>query len=226
MYIKSVYGEKSIDYVILLNAITIVYKSKPYTIDKLAERANVSLSTVSRFITKYGFKNYKAFCHYLTANITSIKKEKFWLYEVTDNSYDKSTVDKLYELIMESIEIIIIGYPIPQSLYFLQPILESTNKRIKISSSMRDQAEILKYSNASTTLIVLDYGYNDHVLSQMFADISYRNIILFSGNVRDNLKGELFKLPKNSLDESLIYLNNLFQDCVRKLKISKLSELG
>ena len=143
-------------------------------IKTIANKAHTSVSTISRFVRRYGFESFGDFVGYFKLEKTLVEFDE----RISDSEeflFENSNINELvheirklntgidlssmFETILSSKKVMFIGNPVPQSSYFLQTELEKRGISTYNVFSLIEQLEHLNSINKDELIFLFNYGY-------------------------------------------------------------------
>ena len=106
LYLKTYNKKGSIESNISEAVLDMVFSDEDINIKNVAQRANVSMASISAFVRKLGYNNFKS----LTGDLRNIKNE--YSYRVIEDKKEYTSTDDLFEQLEKSEEQIFEAYEI------------------------------------------------------------------------------------------------------------------
>lgn len=197
--IKSCYGTENSDYTIASSIASLLQQNKKCTQQEVISMAHVSLSSLIRFVYRFGFDNYKDFINYSKCNDLDAEDITYSYEKAIDVVFERERVildlvnkqkDKicsLVELIKKAKKVVFIGYPLPQNVCSLQVKLSDYNIDSYAYLMVNYQKDILSKVNIDDVIIIFDYSQYSIRLEKLFTNIN-KNCHICAITVK-NIKG-------------------------------------
>lgn len=140
-------------------------------ITQAAELCNCSVSKISKFVKKLGFRNYKQYLNFLSGKLIEEAGQTDELKRISTflAAFDANLVDDLYSIIESHSKIILFGYG-PSFLCAQYFEYRFRNCSDKVTMAVSDEVAVNKMVDASTLLIIITETGRFH----SFQDV-YRN---------------------------------------------------
>lgn len=206
LYLKTYNKKGSIESNISEAVLDMVFSDEDINIKNVAQRANVSMASISAFVRKLGYNNFKS----LTGDLRNIKNE--YSYRVIEDKKEYTSTDGLFEqlekseeqifealqkansqekylkaaaMLLNAIKIVFVGGIRPQMASFLEMELLRIGKSCINYISPIDQEDELKrcLDNENVCLVVFDIDDDKKVTSYLINYIrQIKDVIYFSNN--------------------------------------------
>lgn len=205
LYLKTYNKKGSIESIISEAVLDLVFSDEEINIKKVAERANVSMASISSFVRKLGYNNFKS----LAGDLVNIKNE--YSYRVIEDKKEYESIDGLFEQIdLYEKQIIEMLYRDNASEKFLKAVsmLYKADRVIIVGSIRSDLVSFLEMELLRNGKVCVNYINPIDQETELKRSLAYENVCLLVFDIDDDKKVTSYLINYIQQIKDVIYFSN------------------